>query len=74
MQDKIKKALAKIRPNLKAHGGNVRLIKIEPKKGLVYVRLQGACAGCPMAEITLQQGIEKFLKAQIKGVKKVISV
>lgn len=68
---KVQKALAQIRPNLKAHGGNVKLVKIDEKKGLVSVKLQGMCVGCPMAEVTLKQGIEEYLKKEVKGIKKV---
>lgn len=74
IKKEVQKALAKIRPSLKAHGGNLRLISVEPRKGIVKVKLQGACANCPMAEITLKQIIEDFLKKEVKGVKKVIKV
>ena len=67
----VQKALALIRPSLQAHGGNVKLVAINQKQGLVKVKLQGMCVGCAMAEITLQQGIAEFLKKEVKGVKKV---
>lgn len=70
----VQKALTKIRPALKAHGGNVRLVSVDKKKGLVLVKLQGMCVGCPMAEVTLKEGIEQFLKKAVKEVKKVEGV
>ena len=70
----IQKALAKVRPALKAHGGNVRFVSADKKKGLVQVKLQGMCVGCPMAEITLKEGIQDFLKKEVKEVKKVEGV
>ena len=74
IKKKVQKALAKVRPSLKAHGGNVRLVSVDEKKGIVRLQLQGMCAGCPMAEITLQEGIGQFLKQEVKGVKRVEGV
>jgi len=63
----------KIRPALKADRGNVELVDVS-EDGVVSVKLQGACAGCPMAQMTLQMGIERILKQQIPEVKKVVAV
>ena len=63
MKEKVQEALDKIRPNLQADGGDVELIDIQ--EGVVTVRLQGACAGCPMSQMTL---IERFLKQEIPEV------
>jgi Fe-S cluster biogenesis protein NfuA len=52
-------------------GGNVELVSIEG--GVVKVRLQGACAGCPMSQMTLRNGIEKVLKEKIPEVTAVVS-
>jgi Fe-S cluster biogenesis protein NfuA len=41
--------------------------------GTVVVKLQGACHGCPMAQMTLKQGVERYLKENVPGVKEVIS-
>jgi len=73
MKDEVQKALEKIRPLLQADGGDVELVDVTDE-GVVKVRLQGACQGCPMSQITLQNGIEKTLKEQVDGVKKVESV
>lgn len=70
--DEIKKVIDEIRPQLKTHGGDVELVGIED--GIVKVNLTGACAGCPMSQITLQNGIEKYLKEKIPEVKKVEAV
>ena len=56
-----------IRPHLQADGGGVELVEVTPD-GVVKVRLTGACGGCPMAQITLKNGIEKRLKEQVEGV------
>lgn len=69
MKEKVQEALDKIRPMLQADGGDVELVDIED--GVVKVRLQGACAGCPMSQMTLKNGIEKILKKEIPEVKSV---
>ncbi|MGB7920996.1 MAG: NifU family protein [Desulfobacterales bacterium] len=72
MKEKVEAALKKIRPMLQRDGGNVELIDVED--GVVKVRLQGACAGCPMSQMTIKNGIEKLLKQEIPEVKSVVSV
>jgi Fe-S cluster biogenesis protein NfuA len=50
----------------------VELVEIDG--GVVKVRLQGACAGCPMSQMTLKNGIERILKQELPDVKSVESV
>ena len=71
MKEKVQAALNKIRPMLQADGGDVELVDVE--NGVVKVRLQGACAGCPMSQMTLKNGIERLLKNDIPEVQSVIS-
>ena len=70
--EKVKEALDLIRPRLQADGGDVEFVSME--EGVVKVRLTGACGGCPMATLTLKNGIERFLKDRVPGVKAVESV
>ena len=63
MQEKVQEAIDKIRPMLQRDGGDVELVDV--RDGIVTVRLKGACAGCPMSQMTLKNGIEKFLKKEI---------
>ncbi len=72
MKEKVKAALDKIRPMLQADGGDVELVEVD-EDGVVKVRLQGACAGCPMSQMTLKSGIERMLKQEIPEVKSVES-
>lgn len=72
MREKIEAALDLIRPSLQADGGDVELVDV--KEGVVSVRLTGACGGCPMSTLTLQNGIQKVLKEKVPEVKEVISV
>lgn len=71
MREKVEAALARIRPALQADGGDVELIDVD--EGVVSVRLTGACGGCPMATMTLRNGIERLLKEQVPEVREVIA-
>lgn len=71
MKEKVEQVLDKIRPMLQADGGNVELVDVDAETGVVKVRLQGACAGCPMSQMTLRNGIEKVLKKEIPEIKSV---
>jgi len=72
VKEKVQKVLDTIRPALQADGGDVELVDVE--NGVVKVRLTGACGGCPMATMTLKNGIERTLKAKIPEVKEVQAV
>ncbi len=69
MKEQVEKVLDEIRPMLIRDGGNVELVSIDD--GVVKVRLQGACAGCPMSQMTLRNGIERVLKEKLPEVKAV---
>ncbi len=73
MEEKIKKALEKIRLALQADGGDVEFVGWDEKTGIVKVRMAGMCAGCPMAQVTLKQGIEVEIKKEVPEVKEVVS-
>ncbi|MBI5477535.1 MAG: NifU family protein [Deltaproteobacteria bacterium] len=73
MREKVEAVLNQIRPGLQMDGGDVELISVEDD-GTVKVKLVGACAGCPMSQMTLQMGIENTLKEQIPEVRRVVAV
>lgn len=74
MIEKIKSALDKVRPHLQMDGGDVEFVSFDEKSGELKVRLQGACHGCPMSQITLQEGIAKVLMEEIPEIKKLENV
>jgi Fe-S cluster biogenesis protein NfuA len=73
MKEQVEKVINQIRPNLQADGGDVELVEVT-EDGIVKVRLMGACRGCPMSQMTLKMGIEKFLKKEIPEVREVVSL
>ena len=72
MKEQVENALKKIRPLLQRDGGDVELVEVV--EGVVKVRMQGACAGCPMSQMTIKNGIERLLKQEIPEVESVESV
>ena len=73
MKEQVEAALSKIRPALQRDGGDVELVEVT-EDGLVKVRLTGACKGCPMAQMTLQMGVERVVKEMVPEVKMVEAV
>ncbi|MFC1724266.1 NifU family protein [candidate division KSB1 bacterium] len=73
MKEQVTEIMEEIRPRLQADGGDVELVDVTDE-GIVKVKLVGACAGCPMSQMTLKMGIEKLLKDKLDGVKSVESV
>jgi Fe-S cluster biogenesis protein NfuA len=71
--EEVRMALEEVRPHLQADGGDVELVEVSDD-GVVKVRLTGACAGCPMRQMTLKGGIENYLKKKIPGLKLVEAV
>ena len=73
MKEEVQAVINQIRPMLQKDGGDVELVEVD-EAGVVKVRLQGACKGCPMSQMTLKNGIERFLKQQVPAVDRVESV
>jgi Fe-S cluster biogenesis protein NfuA len=67
MDKKIDKKIEEIRDVLKLDGGDLEIIKYDKKKNLLQIKLLGMCQGCPMAEITVKNFIEKELQKIISG-------
>lgn len=64
----------RIRPRIKADGGDIFFNGFDVDKGEVQVRLTGACKGCSSSSVTLKQGVEQMMRHYIPEVKSVINV
>ena len=69
----VKEVIQSIRPMLQNDGGDIELVGID-EDNTVKVRLQGACKGCPGAQMTLKMGVERLLKEKLPQVKEVVAV
>ena len=73
MEQKIKDALAQIRPYLQRDGGDIEFVELT-EDNVVKVRLQGHCAGCPGAQMTIKGVVERLLKESYPEIQSVESV
>jgi Fe-S cluster biogenesis protein NfuA len=69
---KIEAALDQIRPNIQMDGGDIHFVKFQD--GIVYIKLSGACVGCPAAIYTLKLGVEQAIKEHVPDVIEVVAV
>ena len=74
LKAKVQSALAEVRPHLQADGGDVELVEIDDVEKVVFVRLTGACGGCPSAGMTLKAGVESTVKKFAPEIKRVDAV
>ena len=72
-QEQVKEVIDSIRPMLQSDGGDIELVGTDEDNN-VQVRLQGACRGCPGAQMTLKMGVERLLKERVPEVKEVVAV
>ena len=74
MREKVEAVIEGIRPLLQNDGGDIELIDVDEATGVVTVALQGACAGCPHAAMTLKAGVEARLKQAVPEVTSVVNM
>ncbi len=72
-REKLTRLLEEIRPSLQSHGGDVQFVDVT-EDGVVKVVLEGACKGCPMAALTVKEGIEARLKEEMPEITEVLPV
>ncbi len=73
VKERVSGVIETIRPALQRDGGDIELVDVNPE-GVVSVRLQGACSGCPSAAMTLSMLVERKLKAEVPEVTELVSV
>jgi Fe-S cluster biogenesis protein NfuA len=69
LRERVEAALEKVRPNLQRDGGDIELLDVVD--GVAKVKLQGACAGCPMSQMTLAWGVEQALRKEVPEILRV---
>ncbi len=68
--DHVAKIIAHIRPYIISDGGDVELVGIED--GVVKVRMLGACAGCSLLNVTLDNGIKNWILEEVPEISDVV--
>ncbi len=74
MRDRVDEALDRVRPYVQQDGGNVELVNVNEDDGIVFIRFQGSCSGCPSSAATLQMGIQNEIRTSVPEVREVIPV
>ena len=62
----------KVAPSVAAHNGSINFIDFASDTGVATLKLSGACSGCAMSKLTLQQGVERLLKHYVPEVKSIV--
>lgn len=73
LDERIQEVLELIRPMIRADGGDIEYVETTDE-GVVRIRFQGACVGCPSSSMTLRMGIESNLKQHVPEVQGVEAV
>ena len=68
MKEQVQQVIDDIRPILQADGGDIQLISVDEKTGIVTVGLHGRCGSCPHAQMTLQAVVQRKIKEIVPGV------
>ncbi len=74
LTERVNEVIEQIRPSIRADGGDIELVGIDPAGKKVSIRFQGACRGCPMAAMTLKMGVERQIKGLVPEISEVVAV
>jgi Fe-S cluster biogenesis protein NfuA len=72
MQEQVREVIEKLKPAIKADGGDLELVGVT-EDGVVTLRLQGSCTGCGGAAMALRNGIERWIRSKVPGVREVVA-
>jgi Fe-S cluster biogenesis protein NfuA len=72
MRDQVLQVVEQLRPVLQADGGDIELIDVS-EDGVVTLRLQGSCSGCGSATETLRNGIDRWIRTKVPGVREIVA-
>jgi Fe-S cluster biogenesis protein NfuA len=72
IEERADRALDRIRPAIAADGGDVWLVRVDGETA--YVQMLGACGGCPASHLTLKNGIEAAIRADVPEITTVIAL
>ena len=74
MRLKIEKALDKVRPALRADGGDARVVECDEASGKVSIEMLGACGGCPLSQLDFVYAIESLIRREVPEVRDIVAV
>lgn len=74
MRSRIERALDKVRPALKADGGDARVVECDEVNGRVSIEMLGACGGCPLSQLDFVYAIETLIRREVPEVRDIVAV
>jgi Fe-S cluster biogenesis protein NfuA len=74
MQSRIEKALDKVRPALRADGGDARVVECDEASGKVSIQMLGACGGCPLSQLDFVYAIEGLIRREVPEARDIVAV
>jgi Fe-S cluster biogenesis protein NfuA len=74
MRGRIEQALDKVRPALKADGGDARVVECDETSGKVSIEMLGACGGCPLSQLDFVYAIESLIRREVPEVRDIVAV
>lgn len=74
MRSRIEKALDKVRPAMRADGGDARVVECDEQSGKVSIEMLGACGGCPLSQLDFAYAIESLIRREVPEVRDIAAV
>ena len=74
MRSRVQEALDKVRPALKADGGDARVVECDETSGKVSIEMLGACGGCPLSQLDFVYAIESLIRRDVPEVREIVAV
>jgi Fe-S cluster biogenesis protein NfuA len=74
MHTRVEEALDKVRPALRADGGDARVVACDEKTGSVSIQMLGACKGCPLSQLDFVYAIESLIRREVPDVGEIVAV
>lgn len=74
LRERVAKAIEKARPNMRRDGGDIEIVEIDEKEGVVKVSFKGSCSGCVFASTSTLKNVEAIVKKYAPEIKSVVNV
>jgi Fe-S cluster biogenesis protein NfuA len=74
MRSRIERALDKVRPAMRADGGDARVVECDEASGKVSIQMLGACGGCPLSQLDFVYAIEGLIRREVPEVRDIVAV
>jgi Fe-S cluster biogenesis protein NfuA len=74
MRSRIEKTLDKVRPALRADGGDARVVECDEASGKVSIEMLGACGGCPLSQLDFVYTVESLIRREVPEVRDVVAI